>query len=118
MLLRELSSLWHLDLELDDQVTVAHVVLEERHAQPTHHLLFLISDDLALADVDIVDGVVEVLQFELETYEGFGQSYGLLHVEVSPFAGEGFVGFFLDDEDEVSCHCVGLDKVEGTISLP
>lgn len=118
MLLRELSSLGHLDLELDDQVAVAHVVLEERHAQASHHLLFLISDDLALADVDIVDGVVEVLQFELETNEGFGQSYGLLHVEVSPFAGEGFVGFFLHDEDEVSCHCVGLNKVKGTISLP
>lgn len=97
---------------------MAHVVLEEWHAQPPHHFLLLIAHDLALTDVDIVDGVVEVFELELETDEGFGQSNGFLHVEVSAFAGEDFVGFFLHDEDEVSCHCVGLNKRVGTISLP
>lgn len=94
---------------------MAHVVLEERHAQPSHYFFLLIAYDLALADVDIVDGVVQVLQFELETYEGFNQSNGFLHVEVGTFASENLMGFFLDDEDEISCHCVGLNKMDGTI---
>lgn len=50
---------------------MTHVVLEERHAQTADYFLFFIADDFSLADVDIVDGVVEVLQLELETYEGF-----------------------------------------------
>ena len=97
---------------------MTHVVLEERHAQPSDYFFLLVAHDLTLAYVDVVDGVVEVLQLELKTYEGFDQSNGLLHVEISAFAGENFMGFFLDDEDEVSCNCVGLDKRDGTISLP
>ena len=88
---------------------MAHVVLEERHAQPAHHLLLLVAHDLPLADVDVVDRVVQVLQFELEADQRFDQGDGLLHVEVCALAGEDFMGFFLHDEDEVSGHCVGLN---------
>jgi hypothetical protein len=48
---------------------VTHVVLVERHSESSYYFFGFISNYLALSSINIINGIVEVLEFEFETDE-------------------------------------------------
>jgi hypothetical protein len=103
LLFTKLSSLGHFNFELNDEVAVAHVVLEERHAKSSNYFFIFISYDFSSGGINVVEGAVKMFKFELKADQSFSKTNILLDEEISSLASEDFMWLLLNDKDKIAC---------------